>query len=133
MSGKLVGLAVLALLLFSINLPAQTMQQNAAQQNNTQTPTANSVQETLRGCLTGGAGSYMLLDQASGVAYILNGGGDLSKQLNHEVAVSGQPTVETSHSQSNVASGAVPPTVNDFQVQSVHEIADYCQPRRATQ
>jgi hypothetical protein len=39
----------------------------------------------------------MLLDQGTGVAYILNGGGDLSKQVNHEVAVSGQPTVEVRH------------------------------------
>lgn len=126
MSGKLIALVSVAVLLFSINLAAQN-----AQQNYPQPQTTNQVHETLRGCLTGGAGTYMLLDQGSGVGYILNGGGDLSEQLNHEVEVSGQPLVEVSHSQRNLANHAVPPTINDFQVQSVHEIADYCQPRRA--
>jgi hypothetical protein len=128
MNGKWFGFVVVAVFFFSFSLMAQD---NNSGQTPGETPTANSGQETLRGCLTGGAGTYMLLDQATGVAYILNSGGDLSKQVNHDVTVTGQPVVEVSHSQSNVASSAVPPTVNNFRVQSVHETADYCQPQSA--
>jgi hypothetical protein len=125
MNPKLLSFLVLSIALLSVNVNAQNNSAPQTSGSSAAASTTGTGNTTLRGCLTGGAGTYMLLDKASGVGYILKGGEDLSRQLNHELAVTGQTLV--SNSQSQAASGAVPATINNFQVQSVQEIADHCQ------
>jgi len=110
-------------LMFATSIWAQT--DNAQATSNP----SNSNQVTLRGCLQGGAGTYVLLDKKTGVAYILKGAEDeLAKNIHHQIEITGEPQVTASSAKS---SGGTPPTINNFKVVSVREISNHCEPPQA--
>ncbi len=109
------------------NTPAAPNGQNSSAAEN------SSSGATLRGCVTGGAGTYVLISDSDGAAYTLVGQGpELDKQINHEVEVTGTPVSAPPSSQSsshNSEAGApAHASGNNFQVTTVREITDHCPP-----
>lgn len=99
-----------------------------------QSATENSGNSTLRGCLTGGAGTYVLVSDRDGASYTLVGhGSELDKQINHVVEVTGQPISAPPSSQpsshNSDAGAPAHPSGSNFQVTSVREITDHCPAR----
>lgn len=100
---------------------------NSQQNGNASAGTSNAV--TVRGCLTGAAGAYVLLADQKGTPYKLRGGNDLDRMIQHEIEVTGQALAPVSDrtetsSQGQEARTQVPPTT--LQVSSVRDIADTC-------
>jgi len=119
------------LALFSVGAWAQSdNQQNAS----SSTGSSNAV--TVRGCLTGSAGTYVLVADQQGKPYMLRGSNtDLDKMILHEVEISGQLVNQTGTDRSQTASGEAsnrtqPPGAT-LQVSSVREISDTCSAKSA--
>ncbi len=92
--------------------------------------TGSGASLTLRGCVTGGAGTYVL-NSKDGTAYTLLGDGPaLDKQINHEVAIIGTRVAAPAGSQPDThqtqAGAPGHPSGNNIQVSQMHEIADHC-------
>ncbi len=85
---------------------------------------------TLRGCLTGGGGTYVLNSKEGSAYTLLGDGGALDKQINHEIEVNGTKVAAPPSSQPdthNTAAGAPGhPSGNNIQVSQVREISDHC-------
>ena len=123
-------LVSLVALLFSLTAWAQ---QSTSQQNNDN----NSNASTIQGCVTGAAGTYVLLDRNTGASYNLTGDeADLARQIHHEVEITGQPvngaqnsssTTDNSTADQSAASGKQIPRPATFKVTSVREVSDHCQ------
>src|SRR5256885_9114359 len=92
---------------------------------------------TVRGCLTGAAGAYVLLDKSSGVGYkLVAPDAELAKHIHHEIAVKGDPAAINNDSQasnspqanSRDSQGGTRPPVHTLRVESLDEVADTCIP-----
>ena len=99
---------------------------NNQQNGNASAGTSNAV--TVRGCLTGAAGAYVLLADQKGTPYKLRGGNDLDRMIQHEIEVTGLALAPASDRTETSSQGQdrtqVPSTT--LQVSSVREIADTC-------
>ena len=81
--------AILALLLMGAAAVAQESSSAPAASGNTSAPTSNV--STVRGCLEGQRGNYIVVEDGSGAVYVLKGvGNKLDRQLHHEVEVKGK-------------------------------------------
>lgn len=92
--------------------------------------TASGAKIAVRGCLTGGGGTYVL-NGADGSAYTLLGDGNaLDKQINHEIEVTGTKVAVPASTQPdthNTAAGAPGhPSGNNIQVSKMREISNHC-------
>jgi len=108
--------------------PASASGQSASEQG--ESGAANGANTTIRGCLTGGGGTYVL-NSEDGSAYTLLGDGNaLDKQINHEVEITGTKVAVPPSSQPdthNTAAGAPGhPSGNNIQVSQMREISDHC-------
>ncbi len=124
--------------------PASPTSQNpsAAQSSEAGSNNANSAgQTTINGCVTGSAGTYMLIEEKTGRTYTLDGDdAQLAKQVGHQVSVSGaavNPNENRSSTSSSAGnengSSANPDTrAHHVRVSSVQEIADHCATNNST-
>jgi hypothetical protein len=104
-------------------------QQSNSQQNPPADNNASANQTTIRGCLTGAAGTYVLLDKQSGASYTLLGDDtQLGQQIQHEVEVTGQAVSRTQNNSQSAGGATQPPVRSRFKVDSVREISDRCLP-----
>ena len=107
----------IAFALFSIAAWAQA---DNSQQN---TSPGSATPVTVRGCLTGAAGAYVLIADEKGVPYLLRGSNsDLEKMIQHEIEVTG---LVRKTANSETSSGQQLPG-STLQVTSVREVADTC-------
>ncbi len=118
-------------LLFGIVVMLLSLATWAQTDNSQQNSTANSNPITVRGCLTGSAGAYVLLADQQGKPYMLQGqGASLDKMIHQEVEITGQLVNETGNEQRQTASGAensgTQPPGATLHVSSVREISDTC-------
>ncbi|HZQ26027.1 MAG TPA: hypothetical protein VFA89_24755 [Terriglobales bacterium] len=124
--------SLLAIGLLGTTAWAQTPQQPSVNPQSTSSNVAGN--QTIRGCLRGSSGTYILMDQQSGTSYTLVGEGTtLAKEVDHQVEVTGQPMSEqsaneatTQAGQSSQAGAAGQPSGKNFQVSSVSEISGHC-------
>lgn len=115
------------ILVVLLSVGAWAQNDNNQQNGSASAGTSNAV--TVRGCLTGAAGAYVLLADQKGTPYKLRGGNDLDRMIQHEIEVTGQTLAPASDrtqtsSQGQEARTQVPPAT--LQVSSVREIADTC-------
>ncbi len=123
-------------LLVAILLPVLAMAawaQSDSSQANTSAGSTNPM--TVRGCITGSAGTYVLIADQQGKPYMLRGtNGDLDKMIRHEVEVTGQLVNQTgtdrSQTSDNGGNRTQPPGAT-LQVSSVREISDTCSAKSA--
>jgi len=82
-------LAVVGFLLIALGAVAQQSSTPPASTGNTSAPASNA--STVRGCLDGQRGNYIVVEDKTGLVYALKGvGNKLDGQLNHEVEVKGR-------------------------------------------
>jgi hypothetical protein len=109
---------------------AASAQSNSDQQNTT-SPTGSSDSMTVRGCLTGSAGTYVLVADDKGKPYMLQGNkSDLDQMIRHEVEITGKLMHQTGSDQGQATSTgdnnrAQPPGAT-LQVSSVREVSNTC-------
>lgn len=78
----------IGLLLAAATTVAQQSSQPATADNSTGKPAGET---TVRGCLKGSRGNYVLIEDKTGLTYVLKGvGNKLDSQLRHEVEVKGK-------------------------------------------
>ncbi len=125
-------------LLFGISVLLLSMaawaQSDSTQQNTGASATSNPI--TVRGCVTGSAGTYVLVADQQGKPYMLQGGNtNLDKMIRHEVEVTGQLVNETGTDRSQTSSSdetsRTQPRGATLQVSSVREISDTCSAKTA--
>jgi len=81
--------AVAAFLLISLGAVAQQSSNPAASAGDTSAQASNT--STVRGCLDGQRGNYIVVEDKTGLVYVLKGvGNKLDGQLHHEVEVKGR-------------------------------------------
>lgn len=82
------SLNIIAAVLIFLTVSAHAQQPSEAQAPSNAPPSGNTV---LRGCLRGERGNYILVDQNTGMVYVLKGAGKkLDHLLRHEVEVTGR-------------------------------------------
>lgn len=82
-------IAVVASLLMGLGAAAQQSSTPLASTGNMSAPATNL--STVRGCLDGQRGNYILVEDKTGLVYVLRGvGNKLDSHLHHEVEVKGQ-------------------------------------------
>ena len=121
----------ISFLSFSMALWAQS---NSGQQNIGADATTNPI--TIRGCVTGSAGTYVLVADQHGKPYMLEGSNsNLDKMIRHEVEVTGQLVNQTGADRSQTSSSGqtnrTQPPGATLQVSSVREISDTCSAKAA--
>src|SRR5262245_7185054 len=152
------GIACMAVTLSLAQYPSSTGSAPASSPSQSQSqPTADNPSQsssTLRGCLSGSSGSYVLTESQTGTVYALTGMTDnLSSRVGHEVEVTGQvlgnsgnatspsgnasnpssssssPSTSTSSgstSSSTTSSSSGTGTTATMQISSVNDVADHC-------
>jgi hypothetical protein len=80
---------VVGLLLVGLGAAAQQSSNPPASTGNSSAPASNT--STVRGCLDGQRGNYIVVEDKTGLVYVLKGvGNKLDGQLHHEVEVKGR-------------------------------------------
>ncbi|MGA8153970.1 MAG: hypothetical protein WB952_23670 [Terriglobales bacterium] len=83
------SIALYAVLFFALGVVAQQSSNPPAPPSGSTTPVRGA--STLRGCLDGERGNYILIEDNTSMAYVLKGvGNKLDQDLHHEVEVKGR-------------------------------------------